>query len=192
MEGITQFLGFVGSIKRLKRAGWLRHIDSRDAESVGDHSFGVAAHFLALSDKDLCVNGQCADRSRCIMMALTHDLAESIVGDITPQDPVTPKEKAKREGEAIRTICSSLEKTRANELIELWEEYERGHSAEAQLVKDADKFDMIVQAYDYEQRYGVSLEEFFVSTETVFKTDTFKALSRNLRDKRNTWINSKP
>ena len=30
-------------------------------------------------------------------MALIHDLAESIVGDITPQDGVTKEEKCRRE-----------------------------------------------------------------------------------------------
>lgn len=35
--------------------------------------------------------------SRCIRMALVHDLAESIVGDITPDDGVSKEEKYRRE-----------------------------------------------------------------------------------------------
>lgn len=64
MEGILEFLGFVGKLKRVKRAGWLRYINPLHVESVGDHSFGVAAHFLALSDEGLVVNGNAADRGR--------------------------------------------------------------------------------------------------------------------------------
>ena len=59
-------------------------------------------------------------------MAVVHDLAESIVGDITPLDPITPEEKAEKERNAIQSICNSLDSKRAQELIGLWEEYERG------------------------------------------------------------------
>ena len=34
-------------------------------------------------------------------MAIVHDLAESIVGDITPYDNVTKEEKKKKEAEAM-------------------------------------------------------------------------------------------
>lgn len=39
----------------------------------------------------------------------------------------------------------------AEEITRLWEEYENGLSADAVLVKDIDKFEMILQADDYEQ-----------------------------------------
>ena len=29
------------------------------------------------------------DTSKCVKMALVHDMAESVVGDITPDDPVS-------------------------------------------------------------------------------------------------------
>ncbi|KAL8430137.1 hypothetical protein Efla_001801 [Eimeria flavescens] len=170
---------------RVKRSGWLRSIDPLHAESVADHSFGVAAHFLALTDEQLVGNGgKPANRSRCMMMALTHDLAESVVGDLTPFDNVSPEEKQKREREALVQICSSLDSARAAEVAALWEEYESGQTAEAQLVKDADKLEMISQAFEYEKLHGVLLEEFFKSTENAFKTNTFRMLSRRLREER--------
>ncbi|KAL8271838.1 hypothetical protein Esti_004228 [Eimeria stiedai] len=164
--------------------GWLRSIDPAHAESVGDHSFGVAAHFVALPDENLIVDGEKADRARCMMMALVHDLAESVVGDLTPYDKVTSAEKRKREKSALEQICSSLAPERSAEIQALWEEYENGQTPEAQLVKDADKLEMIAQAFEYEKLHGVSLEEFFKSTEHVFKTKTFQALSGKLRVKR--------
>ncbi|CDJ51924.1 HD domain-containing protein, putative [Eimeria brunetti] len=145
MDGIAAFLAFGRKVKKLKRAGWLRYVHPSNVESVADHSFGVSLHFLAFSDSDLEVNGRIADRNRCTMMAIVHDLAESIVGDITPLDPISPEEKEEKERNAIQTICSSIDPARAKEVIELWEEYERGETPEAMLVKDADKFDMISQ-----------------------------------------------
>lgn len=39
----------------------------------------------------------------------------------------------------------------ANEIIELWHEYEDAKTPEALFVKDLDKFEMIVQALEYEK-----------------------------------------
>lgn len=64
MEGVFGFLRFVHALKRVKRAGWLRSLTPEKVESVCDHSFGVAAHFLALSDEELVVDGFKASRAK--------------------------------------------------------------------------------------------------------------------------------
>jgi putative hydrolases of HD superfamily len=102
------------------------------------------------------------------MMALVHDMAESIVGDITPHDGVskgTPQqgllwrrliaeEKHRREVEAMKHLASLLPdafSTNAKVLQELFEEYEAGATTEAILVKDIDKYELLVQAVEYER-----------------------------------------
>ena len=45
---------------------------------------------------------------RCIKMALIHDMAESLVGDITPVDGVLKAEKNRRESETMDYICQDL------------------------------------------------------------------------------------
>jgi putative hydrolase of HD superfamily len=53
----------------------------------------------------------------------------------------------------------------------MWfQEYEDGKTPEAKLVKDLDKFDMVLQAYEYEQREGKPrfLQAFFDSTKDTF------------------------
>lgn len=57
----------------------------------------------------------------CIKMALVHDLAECIVGDITPYDGISKEEKNRRETQAIQQITSSLPKSIADEVTSLWE-----------------------------------------------------------------------
>lgn len=39
----------------------------------------------------------------------------------------------------------------AREIVSLWQEYEDAQTPEALLVKDLDKFEMIIQALEYEQ-----------------------------------------
>lgn len=41
-------------------------------------------------------------------MALVHDLAECIVGDITPHCGVSPEDKHRMEDEAMEEICKNL------------------------------------------------------------------------------------
>lgn len=44
------------------------------------------------------------DCSRCLKLALVHDIGECIVGDLTPYCGVSPDEKHKREEEAIQHL----------------------------------------------------------------------------------------
>lgn len=57
-------------------------------------------------------------------------------------------------------------------LIIHFQEYEEQKTKESQLVMDLDRFDMILQAFEYEEKEKSPkfLEEFFTSTEGFFKT----------------------
>jgi len=46
--------------------------------------------------------------SRCMQLALVHDLAECIVGDITPHCGVGPDEKQKREDKAMQELVELI------------------------------------------------------------------------------------
>ncbi|KAG8094550.1 hypothetical protein GUJ93_ZPchr0012g20731 [Zizania palustris] len=55
--------------------------------------------------------------------AIVHDIAEAIVGDITPSDGVPKEEKSRREKEALDHMCGLLGGgPRAEEISELWME----------------------------------------------------------------------
>ncbi|KNE54275.1 hypothetical protein AMAG_00265 [Allomyces macrogynus ATCC 38327] len=113
------------------------------------------------------------DRTRCIKMAIVHDIAESIAGDITPNCGVSKEEKFRLELEGINKLCSLLAPTSLakTEIRALWHEYEDAATPEALFVKDLDKFEMIVQAFEYEKanpKLG-PLNDFFKSTKGVFR-----------------------
>lgn len=105
---------------------------------------------------------------KCVKIALVHDIAESLVGDITPFGGVTKAEKHRREEETIDYLVALIEGYSprfAREMKELWLAYENILCPEARYVKDIDKFEMIAQAWDYEQDYGIQydLSEFYKS-----------------------------
>jgi putative hydrolases of HD superfamily len=126
----------VVALKHLDRAGWKR-VGIVHPESVAAHSFGVA--FAALlrrsSEHDL---------GKVLAMALLHDVAEVVVGDLTPFDGVPPDEKHARERQAFESLLAHRP-----DLLALVDELEAGESPEAKLVRGLDKVDMDVTAESY-------------------------------------------
>ncbi|XP_015883223.3 uncharacterized protein LOC107419018 isoform X1 [Ziziphus jujuba] len=172
------FLSLCHRLKTTKRAGWVRR-DVVDPESVADHMYRMGLMALISSD----IPG--VDREKCIKMAIVHDIAEAIVGDITPSDGVPKEEKSRREQEALDHMCKLLGGgSRAKEVGDLWMEYEENASPEAKLVKDFDKVEMILQALEYENEQGKDLDEFFRSTAGKFQTETGKAWASEIASRR--------
>ena len=169
-------------LKTLPRAGWVQR-GVRAPESVADHSFRVA--LMTLLCAPAC--GENLDRDRALRMALVHDLAECVVGDITPRDGVSEEAKARMEREAMEGLTRALGRA-GDDVRALWEEYEGGVTAEARLVKDMDKLEMILQAQEYESEgdAGASgrLEEFFESTRGRYRTALGAALSEEIERRR--------
>ncbi|XP_028791359.1 HD domain-containing protein 2 isoform X1 [Neltuma alba] len=172
------FLSLCHRLKTTKRAGWIRK-DVKDPESIADHMYRMSLMALIASD----IPG--IDRNKCIKMAIVHDIAEAIVGDITPSDGVSKEEKSRREREALDHMCKMLGGgSRASEVAELWMEYEANSSPEAKFVKDLDKVEMILQALEYEDEQQKDLDEFFESTAGKFQTETGKAWALEIVSRR--------
>ncbi|KAH9280454.1 HD domain-containing protein 2 [Echinococcus granulosus] len=165
MSGVSvlRFLLACGKIKRTVRAGWTRH-GVNEPENVADHMYRMALLSALLpSTEDF-------KPDKVMKMAIIHDLAECVVGDITPFCGISVEEKHAREEAALISLCKELPSELGNELVSLWKEYEERKTPEAVVCKDLDKFEMILQAYEYEleaQKPGW-LEEFFTATEGVF------------------------
>ena len=132
-------------------------------ESVADHMYRMSMlSFMVVDPK--------VNKDRLMKVCMVHDLAESIVGDITPHDGVSKEEKRHLEETALRKIITDIEYPEiVEEILSLWLEYEEGGSMEAQLAREFDKFEMILQALEYEQAQPEKkLDSFFKSTEESF------------------------
>lgn len=111
----------------------------------------------------------------CFRLAIVHDIAEALAGDIAPSDGIPKEEKHRLEVNALTTMCNAIghDEAVAEEIKELWNEYEDGETNEAKLLKDIDKLEMILQALEYEEREKhLDLSEFFTSVQGKMKTGT--------------------
>ncbi|KAI8985771.1 HD domain-containing protein [Trametes punicea] len=153
------FFHVLERLKTQKRTGWVDHNVPRP-ESISDHMYRMAILAMCVSDPEL-------DVSKCVMMALVHDLAEAQVGDIAPREGIPKAEKRRLESEAMHNfVHEMLHNSPAAQRIEtLWKEYEEGESKEAKFVKDLDRFEMACQASEYERNDGMqTLQPFFDSS----------------------------
>ncbi|CAO1622549.1 unnamed protein product [Sympodiomycopsis kandeliae] len=152
---VLHFMHRVECLKKNKRTGWLHH-RVQSAESIADHMYRMA--ILAM----LCPND--VDIGKCVMLALVHDLAEAEVGDLTPLDGVPKEEKTRREAAALEYLVHDLlgASPAALRLEALWHEYEDRKTLESKLVKDLDRFELLLQAVEYEREHDiVDLQPFF-------------------------------
>lgn len=167
--GLARFLHRIGRLKAVPRTGWLdRGVPPIEVESVADHSFRTAllAWLAAAEQPGL-------DRDRVLKLALIHDLAEALTGDVPPYDtaelPTSAEATARQsfldrrhrrsearraakhaaESAAITDLLAGLPPHLATELRALWDEVEAAATPEARFAKQADKLETYLQSREY-------------------------------------------
>lgn len=75
------FLHIIERLKTTPREGW-RRFEIHHGESIADHMYRMGIITM------LCPNDAGINKDRCVKMALIHDVAEALVGDITPPDNI--------------------------------------------------------------------------------------------------------
>jgi len=116
---------------------------------------------------------------RVIKMALIHDLCEVYAPDLTPYDPLLPKNskkalevlkkwpkftpslkikkyknKYKSELEGLNKLISKLPLSLKAEIKNLWLDFEKGLTKEGRFVKQVDKVENLLQGIEYWKKYG--------------------------------------
>lgn len=155
---MLRFFSRTGRLKAERRKGWVQKLRVKDAESVADHSFRVALMSMVYSDlKGL-------DTARVMKIALLHDLPEALVGDSMPGE-LPRRSKLVKERAALARLLKDFSSQLRSEYKNLWEEYVRGSTPEADLVKQVDKLELILQAREYALKgYDANLVNEFVES----------------------------
>jgi len=153
-ESPVPFFHLLERLKTTKRAGWHR-FGIADCESISDHMYRMSV-LTMMAPASLTST---LDILKCCRMALIHDMAESLVGDITPVDPVSKEEKSRREAMTMDYICTNhLGKfnggLNGQDVRAIWQEYEDSVTKESLFVHDVDKIELLLQMVEYERASG--------------------------------------
>jgi putative hydrolase of HD superfamily len=170
----------IAALKLLPRTGWLQRGIS-NPESVAEHTFGVAMLALLIGDT---IDG--LDRGKLLAIAMLHDMAEALMSDL----PASAKRfigadlKHAAERSALEEMLAQQPK-RA-EYLALWDEYARGCSREARLVKGIDRIEMLAQALGYERAGSRALGEFWEDIEDGWGDEfpILRALAAEIMERR--------
>lgn len=174
---ILNFFKNVANLKNVVRQGWVDKLSIDDPESVADHSYSMALIGMVISD----MNNY--NSEKILKMILLHDLAESEIGDFTPNQ--LDKEKKKQlENNAFAKIIQDLPKNLQIKYSEIWNEYQEHVSPESKLVHQFDRLEMTLQAKIY-QKVGhpkEKLQSFFESAEKDIVDKRLKELFMQIID----------
>lgn len=181
-EDIIKFARTVGELKKVKRTGWIKYGKVKDPESVADHVMRLTVLCLVFGDIFE------VDTDKLVKMAIVHDLAESLVGDIVSEEadkdlPEVKEEKFNLESDAIRKLFKSVKDN--DKYVKLWEEFEKQETKEARILRELDKFEMVLQALEYERDYNPeNFESFWINAKKNIKNPIIKSWLEELESRR--------
>lgn len=176
-------------LKTTKREGWRRFGIYR-GESISDHMYRMSLISM-LAPPSLASR---IDLHKCMKMCLIHDMAESLVGDITPVDGVAKPEKSRREASTMDYITKRLlgnvnEGQTGEEIRAIWQEYEDSETLDSHYVHDIDKVELLLQMIEYEKRGDkkVDLGEFAYVAKKIVLPETKEWAEDLLREREAFW-----
>jgi putative hydrolase of HD superfamily len=141
---VATIFGLAAALKGLRREGWVRR-GVREPESVADHSYSLALlSMLLAAERGL-------DPFKTAAIAIVHDLAEAVTGDIPPSEKRSNMDYVEAEKEAMKRIAEKVPSGVGALILQLYNEYAFQSSEEARLVKQLDKLEMALQAIAYER-----------------------------------------
>ena len=114
-------------------------------------------------------------------MVLLHDLAESKIGDYTPEQ-ISKEKKYSLENNAFNEIIKNLPDLIKSQYLEIWQEYQENNSAESKIVHQIDRLEMALQAkiYEKEGHSKEKLESFFESAGIEITNSKLKEIFTNI------------
>ncbi len=150
-----EFYKEIAKMKQILRRGWLLQKVPGRVESDAEHTFSMimlALEIMAKNDTKL-------DQLKVLKMIAYHELGEIDFGDTAPEDNISPDYKHRKEEECLIRLSKTYN---IPEMLEIWEEFEQGKTAEAKFVKMIDKADPVMQVYEYDKAYNMpnAVEEF--------------------------------
>ena len=157
---ILDFFKTAVILKNISRQGWIDKLSLKHPESVADHSYSMAIMGMIISDLENY------NSEKILKMILLHDLAESKIGDYTPNQ-ISKENKIKIENNAYDEMISTLPESIKSQYAQIWKEYQKQESPESKIVRQIDKLEMALQAKMYQNEGSPkdSVESFFKSAE---------------------------
>ncbi len=163
MEDLQKQIAFIKEIDKLKyieRKTRLFH--SERHENDAEHSWHLAMMAIVLVGQ----SNNNVDLLKVLKMLLIHDIVEIDAGDTFLFDQQKDHVNTAEELKAAKRIFGLLPEEQAEELIQVWEEFEAGETQEAKFAKALDRFEPMLQNAS---NGGGTWKEFSVPFQTIYE-----------------------
>jgi|OSPMetMinimDraft_2_1075162.scaffolds.fasta_scaffold00904_4 Predicted hydrolases of HD superfamily len=165
-EKIVDFLLNAYKLKEIKRRGWIKKAGINEAESVASHVFGMLFIAYLLGKKKLFGS------------ILIHDLAEIIIGDLTPEEK--DSKIRRKEIHILENLAELLPSNTSSKLKK-----ELNLVRKSSILKEIDKLDMAIQALYYKNKgYDKEkLKEFIINADAYIKNPKLRKIIEVIKRK---------
>ncbi len=134
-DRLTQQLDFILKIDQLKNVFRQTHLTGHGRrENDAEHAWHMAMMAYLLKE----YSNEDIDLLKVIMMCLIHDIVEIEAGDTYAYDEEGKKSQKEREEKAKHQLYSLLPEDQAQDLMDLFDEFEERKSPEARFVRAMD------------------------------------------------------
>jgi putative hydrolase of HD superfamily len=159
--GIASYLFEMGLLKHARRTGWWT-AGIKDPETIAEHSFRTAILATILA----AMEG--ADPARAAQLALFHDTQETRIGDIphVGQRYLTAADNQTVTADQLAEFPPAV----AQVLQDVVDTFEAQDTLEAQVAKDADKLECLIQGVEYQQQGYARVQEWIDNCRSALKT----------------------
>lgn len=154
-----EFIKEVDKLKYILRKTKLLNSDRN--ENDAEHSWHLSLMAIVLADH---ANAP-INLLKVIKMLLIHDIVEIDAGDTFIYDTQKNHVNTEEERKAARRIFGLLPDDQANDLIAIWEEFEKGQTDEAKFARAMDRLEPLLQNTS---NNGGTWNEFGVNYEKVY------------------------
>ena len=139
-EQLTGCLDFIRLAEKLKDVTRSAYTSGGRRESTAEHTWRLCLMAMVFEQEFGDI-----DFARLLKLCIVHDLGEAIHGDISAIEQKPGMNKSLQEREDLLTLLASLDESRREAFLALWDDYEHARSTEARLVKGLDKLETLIQ-----------------------------------------------
>jgi putative hydrolases of HD superfamily len=138
LNQILDFLHFSEGLKKELRHSWL---SNGRQESVAEHTWRMMLMAILLESK---IDSK-LDLLKVLKMIIIHDIAEITVGDSVPYEKQKHEMHKKLEEQEMSRLKEKFKSNVMGEIYDLWIEYSKGETLEAEFAKALDKLEVRLQ-----------------------------------------------
>jgi putative hydrolase of HD superfamily len=146
LNKFLKFLSLAGKLKTTIRFSSVGESIKFLRDTGASHSWRLSLLVILMADEFNL------DTKKALEIAIVHDIAESITGDIDAilihNGSVSKKDKERKEIIAIEKLTKILPRNHGNKIRKLWEEYKYGLNKEAKFVKALDKLETMIHVIE--------------------------------------------